>query len=188
MKKQLKFLSLLSVMSWIGALNVYAQEWTLSSQSLISFDIKSLGISVVNGKFTQVQSKMNFQISDFKQASTEFILNVESVEINRSSLKKKILGKDLFYVEKYKTIVFKSTHFKKIEKNKYYIYGMLTIRGVTKPVIFETILKPDDQNSEKLDVLATTIIKRSDFGMQPAVAGIGENVNIQVKGVWVSNE
>ena len=92
------------------------------------------------------------------------------------------------YVEKYKTIVFKSTHFKKIEKNKYYIYGMLTIRGVTKPVIFETILKPDDQNSEKLDVLATTIIKRSDFGMQPAVAGIGENVNIQVKGVWVSNE
>ncbi len=39
---------------------VNAQEWTLTAQTYVGFDIQSMGFSIVKGKFDQVQSSMSF--------------------------------------------------------------------------------------------------------------------------------
>lgn len=62
--------------------------------------------------------------------------------------------------------------------------GDLTLRGITKPVIFEAMLKPNVSNPKLLDVDASGIINRSDFGMKKAYGGVGEKVNIQLIGQW----
>jgi polyisoprenoid-binding protein YceI len=187
MKKRLKIMGLFCFLGWISLSQVCAKDWVLSSKSAIRFDIKSLGMSVVSGQFTKYQSKMNFEINHPESASAEFILDVESIDINRTSLRTRIMGENLFYVAKYKTISFKSIKFKSIGDQQYNIHGILTIRGISKPVIFNTTLKPKDDAVQKIDVNASTIIRRSDFGMKPAVAGVGEKVTIQVKGTWIKD-
>jgi polyisoprenoid-binding protein YceI len=180
------FIGLMFVLNLCTTFNAHAENWTLSSKSKVGFDIKSMGISIVKGTFDQVQSKMNFNIQHPSQASVNLVMKVDSLDINKSSLKEEIMGPDLFYAAKFKTVTFKSTQFKSLGAEKYNIQGNLTIRGITKPVIFKTTLRPDISNAKKLNIYASTMIKRSDFGMEPATAGVGERVNLQISGQWIT--
>ena len=95
---------------------VQAQSWTLTPQSNVGFEIKSLGVTVVRAKFNRVQSSMQFDAKAPQQASTNFVMDVNSLSLSKLSLKNMILGEDLFYASKYKSANFKSTSFKEIRK------------------------------------------------------------------------
>ncbi len=166
------------------SLSSYAESWKLTANSQVGFYIDSMGMSIVKGQFKRVQSSLNFDVQAPQKASTEFVMDVNSLSIDKSSLKNMIFGEDLFYVAKYPSVSFKSTSFKTLPNNKYQILGNLTLRNVTKPVIFNATIKPSISNSQLLDFNSTTTIKRSDFGMRKAVGGVGEKVNIQVSGQW----
>lgn len=170
--------------SFVISISSYAASWTLTPNSDVGFYIDSLGMNIVKGQFKRVQSSLNFDTSTPQKASTEFVMDVNSLSINKSSLKNMIMGEDLFYAAKYPSASFKSTAFKPLANNKYLISGNLTLRNVTKPVTFNATIKPNVNNSKLLDFSSTTVIKRSDFGMKKAVGGVGEKVNIQVSGQW----
>ena len=161
-----------------------AQAWTLTPQSNVGFEIKSLGVTVVKAKFNRVQSSMQFDAKASQHASTHFVMDVNSLSLSKPSLKNMILGEDLFYASKYKSATFKSTSFKDLGDGQYNIVGNLTLRGTTKPVSFSTTLKPSTNNTNLLDVQSSAVINRSDFGMKKAIAGVGEKVNIQLSGQW----
>ena len=163
---------------------VQAQSWTLTPQSNVGFEIKSLGVTVVRAKFNQVQSSMQFDAKAPQHASTHFVMDVNSLSLSKPSLKNMILGEDLFYASKCKSATFKSTSFKDLGDGQYNIVGNLTLRGTTKPVSFSTTLKPSTNNTNLLDVQSSAVINRSDFGMKKAIAGVGEKVNIQLSGQW----
>lgn len=163
---------------------VQAQSWTLTPESNVGFEIKSLGVTVVRAKFNRVQSSMQFDAKAPQYASTNFVMDVNSLSLSKPSLKNMILGEDLFYASKYKTANFKSTSFKDLGGGQYNIFGNLTLRGITKPVSFSTTLKPSASNANLLDVQSFAVINRSDFGMKKAMGGVGEKVNIQLSGQW----
>lgn len=166
------------------AAQVNAASWTLTPNSQVGFDIDSLGVTLVKGQFNKVQSSMTFDAQSPQNASTNFVMDTNSLSLSKPSMQKMILGEDLFYVQKYKTVHFKSTTFKALGNNKYTISGNLTIRDVTRPVKFDTTLTPNPSNPKLLDVESSTLINRTDFGMKKAIGGIGEKVNIQLKGQW----
>ena len=163
---------------------VQAQSWTLTPQSNVGFEIKSLGVTVVRAKFNRVQSSMQFDAKAPQHASTHFVMDVNSLSLSKPSLKNMILGEDLFYASKYKSANFKSTSFKDLGGGQYNIVGNLTLRGITKPVSFSTTLKPSASNVNLLDVQSSAVINRSDFGMKKTIGGVGEKVNIQLSGQW----
>lgn len=165
----------------------YAQNLALTSQSNVGFEIKSMGLSWVKGKFKKFQSKMDFKSKFPNQASIYLVMDVDSLIVNKSSLKDKIMSQDLFYVAKYKTITFQSTHIKPLGQDKYDIQGQLTIRGITRAVVFDTALKQNVSNPKILDMYAVTHINRTDFGMKKGIGGTGEKVSIIVSGQWVEN-
>ncbi|WP_407307921.1 YceI family protein [Acinetobacter sp.] len=162
----------------------HAQEWTLTPQTYVGFEIKSMGFSKVKGKFEQVQSSMNFDPEMPQNASAQFALDINSLSLNKPSLKNMILGKDLFYAEKYPIATFKSHEFIVLSNHHYSIKGDLTLRGITQPVTLDTVLKPNPANPKLLDVQSKAVVNRSDFGMKKAFGGIGEKVNIEVEGHW----
>lgn len=162
---------------------VYAKSWSLTPKSDVGFSINSLGLSVVKGSFQQFTATMQFDSQKPQQASTEFSMQVDSLDVSKPSLKNMIMGEDLFYASRYKTVNFKSTQFKPHATNRYRIRGNLTLRGVTRPVVFDTILTPNN-NPNLLDVKSTTVINRSDFGMKKASTGVGEKVSIHLIGQW----
>ena len=164
--------------------HVNAQEWTLTPQTYVGFNVKSMGFSIVKGKFEQVQSSMNFDPAIPQNASAQFVMDVNSVSLNMPSLKNMMMGEDLFYVEKYSTATFKSHEFIALGNHHYSIKGDLTLRGMTQPVTLDTVLKPNTANPQLLDVESKAVVNRSDFGMKKAFGGIGEQVNIEVDGQW----
>ncbi len=135
----------------------FAKSWTLTPKSDVGFEIKSMGLTVVKAKFNQVQSSMQFDAKAPQNASTHLVMDVESLSFNKPLLKHMILGEDLFYVEKYKTVSFKS-------------------------IQFETTFKSSLSNDNLLEVQAFAVINRSDFGMRKGIAGVGEKVNLHLSG------
>ncbi len=162
----------------------YAKNWNLSPQSDVGFSINSLGLNVVQGEFEQFKASMQFDPQQPHKAATEFTMQVDSLALSKPSLRNMVMGEDLFHASRYATVNFKSTQFKPNGTNRYQVLGQLTLRGVTRPVVFDTVLTPDQNNPHILTVNSTTVIKRSDFGMKKAMAGVGEKVNIHLKGQW----
>lgn len=162
----------------------HAQDWTLTPTSLISFDIKSVGLSVVKGTFHQQQSSMHFDLQSPQNASIELTLMTNSLSFSKPVLKNMILGEDFFKAAQYKTVMFKSTDFQPLGNNRYRVNGYLTLRGITKLVILDTVLIPNASHSKLLDVQSSTVINRRDFGMKKAFGGVGEKVNIYLTGQW----
>ena len=169
-------------MSSIVTSSAFAQSWTLTPQSDVGFEIKSMGLTVLKAKFNQVQSTMQFDAKAPQNASTHFVFDVDSLSFSKPLLKKLIMGEDLFYAAKYKTVKFKSTQFKDLGNGKYNVMGNLTLRGVTKPVTFATTFKPSASNVNLLEVQSSAVINRSDFGMRKGIGGVGEKVNLQLSG------
>lgn len=159
-----------------------AATWQFTPQSDIGFFIKQMGVKTVDGQFGKVQSTFNLDPEQIDQAQAKLVIDVNSINLTHNSLKNMVLGDDYFDVQQHKEVVFSSTQFKPLGNNKYRISGDLTLRGVTKPVVFNAKITPDGKNPKLLQIEAATKIKRSDFGMKPAIGGVGELINIQVDG------
>lgn len=168
----------------IMSTSVLAQNWVLTPKSTIDFDIKSAGMSIVKGTFQKYQSQMTFDPANLNKASVKFVLDVNSLSFSKPSLKSMIMGESFFHADQYKTVTFQGSQVKPLGNNKYSFVGNLTLRGVTKPVTFDTTLKANAANPKLLDVHSTTVINRSDFGMRKAVGGVGEKVYITLSGQW----
>lgn len=180
----MKSVFIAGVMSLSIVVQAHAQQWTLTPQTHVGFDIRSMGFSIVKGTFNQVQSSMSFDPQVPQNASAEFVLDINSLSLNKPSLRNMILDEDLFYAEKYPAATFNSHEFILLENNHYSIKGDLTLRGITQPVTLDTYLKPNTANPQLLDVESKAVVNRSDFGMKKAFGGIGEKVNIEVDGQW----
>nr|WP_307005551.1 YceI family protein [Acinetobacter baylyi] len=178
----MRFVSLFTVM--LATASAAETSWILTPDSEVGFHIDSLGVNIVKARFNTVQSWMKFDPAVLQNASVRFVLDVNSLSFDKPAMRNMILGQDLFYAEKYKTVTFKSNNFKALDDYRYVISGQLTIRGVSKPVIFNATLKPVSYRNHLMDVSATTTIDRSDFGMKKAFGGVGEKVNIQLVGQW----
>ncbi len=159
-----------------------AANWQFTPQSNVGFYIKQMGVKTVDGQFQRVVSKVNLDPKRIENAQAKLVMDVSSVNLTHNSLKNMVLGDNFFSANQYKNVVFNSTRFQPVGNNQYRILGDLTLRGVTKPVVFDAKIVPDGKNPKLLTVQAATQIKRSDFGMKPAVGGVGEMINIKVDG------
>ncbi|WP_326518981.1 YceI family protein [Acinetobacter sp. CAAS 2-6] len=117
---------------------------------------------------------MKFDPTTPQNASAQLVLQMNSVCLNKSGLKDLLLGEGVFFVEQYPTARFNSREFIVLGNHQYDIKGDLTLRGITQPVTLKTRLKPNSNDPQLLDVDVKTVVKRGDFGMKKAFAGIGE--------------
>jgi polyisoprenoid-binding protein YceI len=104
-------------------------------------------------------------------------------------------SEDMFNIEKFPTMTFKSTSLTKVGGNKYKMAGDLTIKGVTKPVTLDVTMNgpaahPNPNNKKlQLGVKATTTIKRSDFGIggKLATVMVSDEISIRATGEFQKN-
>lgn len=106
--------------------------------SEIQFKAKHMVISTVTGSFLEFSGKMETPSegkSNFENSNITFEAQVESIDTGVEQRDEHLRSADFFEAEKYPTISFVSTSFKKNgSDNSYNMEGDLTIKGVTKPV------------------------------------------------------
>ena len=121
--------------------------------------------------------------ADFSDAKISFTADAASINTGVEQRDNHLRSDDFFNAEKFPKLAFESTSFKKVKGNTYALAGKLTIRDVTKNVVFSVVFggtAKDQQGNTKAGFLATTKINRLDYNVKydPTGAGIAKDVNI----------
>lgn len=180
MKKILPLLATLLL-----SIGSFAQtQWIIDpAHSSLNFNIAHSGISMVNGKFTDYTGDLTIDREEFESANIDFTIQVASMNTNVEMRDNHLRSADFFEVETYPTMTFKSTKVLATGKPDYYLlHGKLTIKDVTKDVIFDVQFggKVANDEGEKIGVKASTTINRFDYNIDfdPTATGIGKDVTI----------
>lgn len=146
----------------------------------INFKVKHLGISFVNGKFEKFDGEIKG--SDFKTAKVDFTVDVNSINTSVEARDNHLRSADFFEVEKFPQMKFTSTSFKKKGK-KYKLAGNLTIKDVTRPVVFDVKVGGETKGQDGAVIQgfsAKTTINRFDYNVNfdKEASMIGKDVTI----------
>lgn len=121
-----------------------------------SLDFKSKDPS---GSFTDLEGTVHFDKEDLANSKLEFTVKVSSINTGNTMKDKKAQTSEWFDAAKYPNIKYKSTKIGEY-KGVYYVYGDLTIKGVTK----EYKVPMNVEVKENGMVLTGSFtVKRSDF-------------------------
>lgn len=176
MKKSFVALSLATLMS-LGAVEFVIDK----AHSSVEFKTKHLLVSNVNGNFDQFDGKVDLDVSSKTLKVFEGEIEMSSIDTKSDGRDKDVRSASFFDVAKYPKGYFKMT---KQEGNK--LYGDLTLRGVTKPVVFDVSVSDMVKHPKtQKDVVAVQLegaINRKDFNIGSKVpdAVVSDTIKISI--------
>lgn len=171
-------------------------QWTVDKgHSKLTFIAGHHGISEVDGYFKKFDAKMTATKDDLSDAVFEVTAETASLNTDLEMRDNHLKSEDMFNVEKFPTMTFKSTSLTKYIGNKYTMVGDLTIKGVTKTITLDVTMNgpaahPDPKNKvPQLGIKGVGTIKRSDFGIggKLATVMVGDEISIRATGEFQKN-
>ena len=166
-------------------------KWVIDpTHSEIGFKIKHLMISSVTGKFTEFNATVETQGDDFTTSKINFSAPVSSISTNNEQRDAHLKNADFFDADNYPHLTFESTRFKKLDDENYKLEGILTIRGISKPVFLDVEFggtTTDPWGGTRAGFSVRGKINRSDygvsFGMVSETGGLllGEEVKLSAE-------
>lgn len=132
----------------------------------VGFDVRHF-FTKVHGRFNDFQGTIVFDEKDPAKISVDASAVTASISTDNERRDGHLKSADFFDAEKFPTLTFKSTKVTANGKGKYKVAGDLTMRGVTKPVVFdgEFFGAGATGNGNKAGFSATTVVNRKDFGI-----------------------
>jgi polyisoprenoid-binding protein YceI len=163
-----------------------AQEiWQIdSSHSGAQFSVRHMMVTTVRGQFGAVKGTVKWDAANPAKSSVEAVIDASTIDTGHAKRDADLKGADFFEVDKYPTIQFKSTKVEPAGSGRLKVTGDLTMRGVTRPVVFdvEGLMPPVKTPSGlKSGATGTARISRKEWGLT-------WNRAIEAGGVAVSDE
>jgi polyisoprenoid-binding protein YceI len=150
----------------------------------VLFTYSHFGLSYQVGRLNEVSGTFDFDPAQPAKSSIDVQVPMSSLSTGVPKLDVHMNGPDMFDAEKFPTASFKSGKVSVIDKNHLSVAGDLTIRGVTRPVVFDvTINKAEVDPARKLAVAgfdARTTIKRSEFGVGFMLPKVADEVKLSI--------
>ncbi len=169
------------------AASATAQEWQIDpAHSTASFSVRNLLVTTVHGTFRPVRGTAVYDPANVSKSTITAEVQAVSVDTRNAERDQHLRSADFFDVANHPLLRFQSASIEPAGAGKLTMTGDLTIRGVTRRVVFEVQIPGDPvrdaQGVERLAATATTSVKRKDFGMTWNRLGfaIGNNVDITV--------
>ncbi|MDQ3205171.1 MAG: YceI family protein [Pseudomonadota bacterium] len=142
------------------------------------------GFSNPVAHFGDVDGSITYDADDVGQSSVAVTIPLSGLESHVEAFNEHLRGEDFFDAAKYPEINFKSTKVEAAGEGKLRVLGDLTMRGVTRPVTLDvTINKIGEQPMAKRAAAgfdATTVIKRSDFGLDKYAPNVSDEVTLRI--------
>lgn len=119
-----------------------------------------------------------------KTGSVDITIDPKSVNTGVPLLDEHLQDKDFFDSAKYPEITFKSTVVKFAGNKPVKVYGNLTIKGITKPVVLTVTSFQNGENpivkKDEIGANAYTRLKRSAFDMGKYAPGVSDEITINL--------
>lgn len=148
----------------------HATKWVYDfSHSKIGFSVRHFGITETDGYFRKFLGSVLGEREDFSDLQIELTIDVNSIDTNDSQRDGHLKSGDFFEADKFPEMLFKSSKLERTENNNYKLYGDLTIKSITKPVILDLessgIVPKDPFGNTKAGFLVSGKINRKDWGI-----------------------
>lgn len=166
-------------------------SWNIdNAHTLIEFSVRHMMISNVRGRFERFAGSVDFNEAHPEASSVEVRIEAASINTNEPQRDNHLRSADFFEAEKYPYLTFKSTKIEKLDDATGRIYGDLTIRNITHPVVLEAeyngqALSPWGKRSAGFT--ANTKINRKDWNLiwnQALETGgvlVGDEIKIHIE-------
>lgn len=187
------FLVLCSV--FIFSAFAFAGSYNLDkSHSNVGFEVTHMVITDVAGKFTDYDVKLTFDPKNLNDFSVEAVIKINSVTTENQKRDDHLRSPDFFDAANHPDMVFKSTKLEKA-KDGYVAKGMLTIRGISKAVDLQFMVKGpinDPWGNTRIGVEASTVINRQEFDVKwsNVIDGgglvVGDDVRINIDAQFIA--
>lgn len=155
-----------------------------SSHSQIVFTYEHLGFSTTTGMFSGIEGTISFDADEPANSSVKASFPVSSLMTGNDERDKHFLTDDFFGGDSEPTVMFVSTAIEVTGDNTAQITGDLTLNGVTRKTVLDTVLNQQGnhpmENKPWLGFDATTTLKRSDFGLGMHVPAVSDEVVISI--------
>ncbi|MEQ1602974.1 MAG: YceI family protein [Methylophilaceae bacterium] len=147
------------------------------------FEYNHLGFSTQLSRFDTATGKIMLDRS-IKTGSVDVVIDTKSINTGSQQFDKDIQGEDFFDTTKYPTITYKSDKLVFDGDTLVSVAGMLTIKGVIKPVtltVTSFLCKPHPMlKKEVCGANATVHIKRSDFNLGKYAPLVSDDVTLTI--------
>ncbi|WP_394990534.1 YceI family protein [Emticicia sp.] len=170
----------------------YAQSWKLDkAHAKMTFTVTHLLMSEVDGVFKNFDANITSSKEDFSDATFDLSADMKQVTTNNDMRDGHLQKADMFDTEKFPGMTFKSTSITPAGAKKYKLAGVLTLKGVSKPVILDLTLigtGTNRQGKKLVGFKASGIVNRTDFGVgaMPS-AVVSEEVELRASGEFSLN-
>ena len=160
--------------------------WNIdAAHSVAEFKVKHMMISNVKGQFAKVSGSLSVDNADITKSRVEATIDATSIQTGDVQRDAHLKSADFFDVEKYPTLIFKSSRVTSKGEGELSVEGDLTIHGVTKKVVFAaegpTVPAKDPWGNTRTAISATTKINRKDYGL-------AWNAALETGGILVGEE
>lgn len=160
-------------------------KWTIDpSHSEVTFKVKHLMISNVKGEFRKFDAAIYSNGNDFGNAEVKANLDTASISTNNADRDIHLRSADFFDAENHEKLSFEGNSFQKLDDDNYRLKGDLTIKGISKPMVFDVEFggfMKDPYGNEKAGFSLSGKINRKDWGLT-------WNAALETGGVMVSDE
>ena len=181
------------------AASVSAQQtsWQIdSTHSSAQFSVRHMMVANVRGEFGKMNGAVQWDGKTFSNAQVEVTIDAASINTREPKRDDHLRSADFFDVAKHPTLTFKSTKVEAAGPGKLKMTGDLTMRGVTRPVVFDvtgpTDVIKDGRGTSRVGASATATISRKEFGLtwnraiETGGVVVGDDVTITIDVALIS--
>lgn len=149
-------------------------NWKIDpTHTQIEFSVKHMMISRVRGRFETFDGIFHLDAQNPAASRVEGTIDVTSLNTQDQQRDAHLRSADFFDVEKYPKMSFRSTRLEPVGQGRFKVYGDLTIKDVTRQVIFDVTDEgqvQDPWGNKRRGFSAGSKINRKDFGLTWNVA------------------
>ena len=187
MRYAARFAALLATLAlMISTSTVHAQTYNIDpGHTYPSFEADHLGLSFWRGKFTKTTGKVVLDRGSSTGGSIEITIDASSIDFGHAKMNENARGKDMFNVEQFPIVTYKSRALKFEGEKLVAVEGDMTLLGVTKPMPlkvshFKCMMHPMLKR-EVCGVDASARFDRSDYGLSYGVPRFSPEVKLQIQ-------
>lgn len=161
-----------------------ADSYTIDARHTFpSFEVSHYGFSFQRGRFNKLSGKLDLD-SGTKKASVEVTIDATSIDMGFEDWNKHMRGERFFQTDRFPQVSFVARDFAFDTDKPTPIQGQLTLLGVTRAVVLKVVqwrcAKHPVLPRQLCGADLETTIRRSDFGMNTNLPGIGDDVRITI--------
>lgn len=182
----MKNVILMGVMLLLFSSHLMAAKYKIDpAHTFPNFTISHLGFSTMHGQFAKTKGSLEYDQAS-GTGSVSITIDTASIYTGFAKRDKHLRSPDFFNAVEFPEMTFKSTS-AKLSGGNGTVEGKLTIMGVTKDVTLKVSKIHCGKHpfnpkiTEVCGFDATTMIKRTDFGMKYGLPAIGDEVNITLE-------